>query len=159
MAITLNDLTVNFTHVDRSALLTEWRWMIGTHKLPILVTAMGTAFVQDTQDGTISLLDPGEGKLREIAASFDEFQALLSDQEFVLAEFLVEDFASLRDGGRSLSQGQVFGFVQPPVLGGSFDVGNLEPTDMEVHFSVSGQIHRQVRDLPDGAPISQVSIS
>jgi hypothetical protein len=157
--ITLNDLTVNFAHIDRAALLVDWQWMIGGHKLPILVTAMGTVFVQDTQDGRISLLDPGEGKLREIADSIEAFQQLLSDQEFVLTEFLVEDFASLRNGGTSLAPGQVFGFVQPPVLGGSFDVGNLEPTDVQIHFSLSGQIHQQVKNLPDGAPVSQVSIS
>ena len=159
MSITLNDLTVNFKHLDRSALLEDWQWMIGDHKLPVLITAMGTAFLQDTQDGTISLLDPGEGKLRQIAQSIEEFQQLLSDQEFVLSEFLVEDFVSLRNGGKSLSHDQVFGFVQPPVLGGSFGVDNLEPTDMQVHFSLSGQIHRQVKDLPDGTPISNVSIS
>jgi hypothetical protein len=159
MPITLKELTVNFSHLDRSSLLTDWQWLIEEHRLPILITAMGNAFVQDTRDGAVSVLDPGEGKMREVAASVEAFQGLLSDREFVFSEFMVDDFISLQKAGKLLAQGQVFGYIKPPVLGGGFDVANLESTDIEIHFSLSGQIHRQVKDLPDGSPISQVSIS
>lgn len=159
MPITLKDLTVNFTHLDRSTLLGSWQWLIGEHKLPILITALGNVFVQDTEDGSISLLDPGEGKLRPIAESVGEFEALLSDREFVHSEFLVEAFVALQRAGQVLELGQVFGYIKPPVLGGSFDADNLEPTDIEVHLSLSGQLHQQVNELPDGASISEVSIS
>jgi hypothetical protein len=159
MPITLDDLTVDFSHVDRSTLLSDWQWLTGQHKLPVLVTAMGNVFVQDAEDGTISLLDPGEGKLRHVAASIEELQSLLADREFVYSEFMVEDFVSLQQTDRILAPGKVFGYIKPPVLGGSFDVDNLEPTDIEVHFSLSGQIHQQVKDLPDGTSISHVSIS
>ena len=36
--MTLDDLTVNFDHVDAAALLSDWRWLIGEHKTPILIT-------------------------------------------------------------------------------------------------------------------------
>lgn len=159
MAITLNDLTVNFSHLDRMTLLSDWHWLISEHKVPILITAMGNVFVQDAQDGAVAVLDPGEGKVRNVAASVEELQGLLSDRDFVYSELMVEDFANLQRAGKLLAPGQVFGFIKPPILGGSFDVENLEPTDIQVHFSLSGQIHQQVKDLPDGTPISHVAIS
>jgi hypothetical protein len=50
-AITLNDLTVNFRHLDPMALLDDWRWLIGERKRAVLITALGDAFVQDPDDG------------------------------------------------------------------------------------------------------------
>lgn len=159
MPITLNDLTVNFSHLNGLELLADWRWLLGEHKRPILITAMGNVFVQDTEDGTVYVLDPGEGEVRNLARSVEDLQSLLSDRDFVFSELMVEDFASLQHAGRVLAPGQVFGFIKPPVLGGNFDIENLEATDIEVHFSLSGQIHQHVKDLPDGAIISQVSLS
>ena len=57
MPITLEDLTVDFGHADRAALLADWEWLIGPHRLPILITALGHAFVQDAGDGTVHQLD------------------------------------------------------------------------------------------------------
>ena len=159
MSITMNDLTVNSSHLNQSELLVDWFWLIGERKLPILITAMGNAFLQDVDNGTVHVLDPGEGKLRYVAASMEEFQNLLADRAFVYAELMVEGFAGLQRAGSVLAPGQVFGFKQPPVLGGSFDLDNLEATDIEIHFSFSGQIHEQVRDLPEGTVISRVSMS
>jgi hypothetical protein len=37
MAITLDDLMVDVSHIDRSALLEDWKWLIGENKQPIAV--------------------------------------------------------------------------------------------------------------------------
>jgi hypothetical protein len=158
MPITIADLTVNFSHVDRNSLLEEWRWSIGDAKLPILITAMGNAILQDSHEGSVWLLDTGTGEVRQIAASVNELHELLADRDFVYSEFLVEDFIGLREAGKVLAESQVYGYAKPPVLGGSFDAENLVPTDIKVHFSLSGQICRQVRDLPPGTQISGVTI-
>lgn len=71
---------------------------------------------------------------------------------------LVDDVVGLRAAGKLLERGQVYGFEIPPVLGGSFDAENLVPSDLVVHFSLAGQIHRQVKDLPPGTPISQIKL-
>lgn len=158
MAITLDDLTVNFNHLDREALLSEWRWLIGPRKQPILVAAIGDAYVQDPDDGSVHLLDVGGGSLEQIAASVDEFRELLGDREFVTDSFVPSTIVALRNGGKVLSPGQVYSYIQPPVLGGAYSTENLESTDVSVHFSLLGQIHRQVKDLPDGTPIESIQI-
>ncbi len=159
MPITLNDLTVNIAHLDRAALLSDWQWLIGSDRAPVLVTAMGNAFVQDTGTGAIALLDAGTGKLTDIADSFEAFQAALSDADFVGEHFLLDDWVGLRDAGKTLAPGQVFGYATPPVLGGGFDLDNLVATDIAVHFSISGQVHRQVKDLPEGASIDGIKLA
>ena len=55
MRITLSDLTVGFDHLDRAHLLEDWRWLIGSSKQPILLSAVGDAFVHDENDGTCQI--------------------------------------------------------------------------------------------------------
>lgn len=158
MPITMQDLTVGFDVEQRDSLLADWHWLIGEHRLPILFTASGNAFVQDVNDGSIHLLDAGEGRLKPACDSVDQFRDLLDDVDFVMTHFGVNAIGLLKSEGRELPAGQVWSFIQPPVLGGAFDTDNYEPADLAVHFSIQGQIHRQVRDLPDGAPISSIQL-
>jgi hypothetical protein len=157
MAISLNDLTVDFSHVDKDALLEDWEWLIGDTKMPILITAVGDAFVQDA-NGAVHLLDVGAGDLSKVADSVEEFRSLLGDREFVTDTLLPDLVAALRSAGKTLGDGELYSFVNPPVLGGEYEVANMDPMIMEVHFSIFGQIHRQVADLPEGTPITNIKI-
>jgi len=154
----MDDLTVKFSHLDRSSLLEDWRWLIGETKQPILIAAIGNAFLEDEIDGSIHILDVGPGELRPIASSVDEFRELLTQRNFVMDELCAEIIDKLIQMGRKLAPGQVYGFVKPPSLGGAYAPENHEPTDIEVHFSLLGQVHRQTHALPPGSPIRQVSI-
>ncbi|MFC5833868.1 hypothetical protein [Nonomuraea insulae] len=49
---------------------------------------------------------------------------------------------------------QIYDFKRPPVAGGPVAVGNIDALDFVVGVSVAGQIHGQVKDLPEGAGIS-----
>lgn len=158
MPITMNDLTVNFSHLDQATLLEDWRWLIGDHKQPILIASIGNAFLRDDQDGAIHLLDVGSGEMRFIAYSTEEFKELLSQKDFVTEELAVQAVGDLIQMDRRLDPGQVYGFLKPPVLGGKYEYENLAPTDLEVHFSLLGQIHEQVRFLPAGTKIGGVLI-
>ena len=158
MRITLNDLTVNFSHLDREAILEDWRWLIGAQKQPILISAIGDAFLQDPEDGGIHLLDVGSGTLEPIAASVSEFQELLRDTEFVTNVLVPQIVVETRNAGKPLGPGEVYSFEHPPVLGGEYSAENMVPTDILVHFSIMGQIHRQVKDLPPGTPIGEIKI-
>lgn len=158
MRITMDDLTVNFAHLDREALLNDWRWLIGPTKQPILLAAIGDAYLQDAEDGSVHLLDVGGGGVEQIAASVDLFREMLADSEFVNDSFVPQVIVQLRNAGKTLAPGQIYSYEHPPVLGGGYDVSNLVPTDIAVHFGVLGQIHEQVRDLPEGASIDSIRI-
>ncbi len=156
--MTINDLTVNISHLDRAALLSEWQWLIGTTKFPVLATLAGDAFVQDATDGSVHFLDVVEGTCTEIASDGASFQQLLGDKEFVMRHLSVQLVAPLIRAGSLPAAGQILSWRQPPVLGGSYSAENLEPTDISVHFSMLGQIWQQASRLPEGTPIGSVTI-
>jgi len=154
--MTLSDLTVSFEHQDRAALFSDWQWLVGEHMRPLLLCASGDAFLYNTQHRTVHFLDVAAGSLKDVAESVDAFQRLLTDKAFVVDHFAVQLVGDLRDAGVALKPGQIYSFKHPPVLGGEWLLSNFEATDIAVHFSVAGQLHRQVAALPDGTQITGV---
>jgi hypothetical protein len=58
----------------------------------------------------------------------------------------------------TLSANQCYGFHIPPTLGGEYEVGNVKVSDISVYIAAMGQIHSQIKDLPDGTRIRSVVI-
>ena len=139
-------------------MLSDWEWLIGKSKLPVLISAGGDAFVQDTNDDTVHFLDVTAGRLTKVATTGGEFRALLDDPDFVETHFSVQMVGDLMQSGSSLPKGKIYSFVVPPALGGALALSNVEVADLEVHFSIAGQIHNQIRGLPVGTPIGSVKL-
>lgn len=142
--MTLNDLTVNISHLNRESLLDDWEWLLKGKFLPILVSASGDAFVQHVLNSQIWWLDTAGSEFTKVADSIEEFNTLLSSSEFVAESFAVQMVGDLIQSAKSLSKGQVYSLVQPWLLGGKYNLNNIEPTDIEVHFSITGQVAQQV---------------
>ncbi|MHC4693418.1 MAG: T6SS immunity protein Tdi1 domain-containing protein [Planctomycetota bacterium] len=157
MKITWNELNVKFEQ-GSDDLLSDWRWLIGDAGKPILVTSLGDAFVQES-DGSVHWLNVEEGSYTKVATSSDDFQAQLKSSENIEAWFVPQLVGDILATGISAGPNQCFSFKKPPVLGGEYEPGNFEPTDISVHFSILGQIHQKVKDLPDGTPISNIDIT
>jgi hypothetical protein len=155
MKITWDDLKINFNEAKSDRLVEDWRWLIGQDKTPIMVSSIGDLFLRDNGD-KIYWLDVGQGQLTKVADRINEFQEKLQDKEQVSEWFLVELIAELKNAGNELKEGQIYSFKKLPILGGDYSVDNFEITDIEVHFSFAGQLHKQVRDLPDGTKINEV---
>ncbi|MFT6790097.1 MAG: hypothetical protein ACJAVX_003486 [Pseudoalteromonas rhizosphaerae] len=139
----LNDLTVNIEHLERDSLLSDWEWLLGGEYLPILISASGDAFVQNINNDQIWWLDTGGADLSQVAGSSEEFNELLSDKDFVIDCFAVQMIGDLIQSGKVLSVGQIYSLSKPWLLGGKYELSNIEPTDIEVHFSLTGQIAQQ----------------
>ena len=157
MRITWDDLTVNFDDFKSEDLLKDWRWLIGGSAQPILISSVGDAFIQD-ETGKIFWLETGAGVITEVASSYEEFKAELSDKEKVSEWFLVPIIADLKALNILLEKGQCYGYKHPPILGGQYEASNFEPTNLSVHFAVTGQICFQVKDLPAGTEIVNVTL-
>ena len=153
--MTVNDLTVKIDHLDCETLLSDWHWLIGDAKLPILATLAGDMFVQDVADSTIHFLDVVEGTCTEVAADEGSFRALLCDRDFVMKYLSVQLVAPLIRAGSVPPAGQILSWRLPPVVGGSCTADNLDQTDIEVHFSMLGPIWRQASSLPPGTVINK----
>lgn len=142
--MTLNDLTINFSHLDRDNLLEDWEWLLKGDYLPILLSACGDAFVQNLSNREIWWLDSAGAEFSKVADSPEEFNELLSDKEFVIEYFAVQMVGDLIHSGKKLNNGQIYSLTTPWLLGGKYELSNIEPTDIDVHFSITGQIAEQV---------------
>ena len=157
MPITMNDLTINPQGLDLEALLDEWTWAMPEPMRPVLLTAMGDVFAQG-ESGTVYFVDAVEGVINPVADDGESFQALLRDSQFVTNHMFPSRIVELRKAGKTLPPQHVYSHTQPLALGGADELENVDATDASVHISIHGQVHRQIKDLPPGTPISDIKI-
>ena len=145
---------VSFYHqvTTTDKLLDEWRWLIGG--LPTLVgwSSAADLFVRSAE-GKIAMIDSGAGVINVVAESESEFQSQLRNPAKA-AELLQLDVveAFVRADG-ALPADRCLGYRTLPALGGSYAVENRYALSMAEHAAFTGDVHRQIRDLPDGARV------
>jgi len=138
-------------------LLADWRWLIREEVTLVAVTAMGDLILKD-EDGKIHFLDTIEGKCEQIANDDAGYQELLKSSQFRQKYLQYYCVLSLVDEGITLGRNECYSPDVPPHLGGELDEENLKPTDIYVHFSMSGQVWQQTKDLPAGTKIAGAKI-
>jgi hypothetical protein len=107
----------------------------------------------------VLLLEPATGQALEIPLTFAGFhRELHALREPALAASFFAEWSHRNPSSMPLLFSTCVGYRVPLVLGGRDDVTNLEPTDMDVYWTLSGQVRQQTRDLPPGTPINRVSI-
>jgi hypothetical protein len=132
--------------------LAEWRWRIGGGAKIVALSRSGDAFVSQS-DGKVWWLDTGAGELEEVATSAEAFFELLADSSEanrLLLGAVVEQFIRLHG---AFPAGKCLGFTQLPMLGGSYALENRWLAPAIEHFGVTGSMHRQLRDVPDGTKV------
>jgi hypothetical protein len=111
--------------------------------------------------GTVVRFSPGTGEVESATDKPSKLDAYLFDilpknsRDWLSADYF-EDW--LAAGGRPLKPTEAVGYKIPLILGGEDDVPNLETTDFEVYLSLSGQLHSQTADLPEGTRIDAVRL-
>jgi hypothetical protein len=148
MKITIADLTVDYSQLDHEALLEEWTWLIGKRKRLIMISAVGDAFLHDPGDGIVYWLDIGQGQLHRIADNMEAFEVIQRTKDFFMVTLSAPLIHKLRKDGIELIPGQVYSFKTPPVMGGHYIPSNFRPVDIEIHFSLSGRFHKQIKNYP-----------
>jgi hypothetical protein len=150
-------ITIDPAGLDCDALLEEWRWLVPKELRPFSMNMFGDWFFEDAA-GRVHFLDTVGGVLQEIAPTRSAFlvareSAENADQWYMTELALLCFQSGLKPGGR-----ECLSFKIPPVLGGRPEVENLEVCDVYVHQSITAQIHRQVKDLPEGARIGRILV-
>ena len=154
----LQPLFIEPSGKDVAEALDGWTW-IGLDGLEAAaVSAFGDIFFR-AADGSVKLLDMIEGRLTPVSGTWSELKTQLNDadrQDDLLLAGLV---MAARRKGLVLDAGQCYDFKKPPVLGGEMSVEQMEKTFFVVKVHIAGQIHRQIKDLPQGTKINKVTIS
>jgi hypothetical protein len=136
--------------------LESWGWLDFSGKEPIFTSLFGDAFFASATG--CWFLDTIEGTLTQRWESRNELDAALrtnGGRDHYLMEGLA---AAAEASGVALAHNEVYDFRTPPVLGGSLEIENLASMDFAVALNIAGQIHGQVRDLPPGTPIGEITI-
>lgn len=157
MPLKLSDLVKDTANIDLHDICSAWTWLIGEPKKVLLVTVFGDLFLVGQQN-EINWLDCGSGTLTRVADSVNEFQSELQNSENFENWFLTPLYMELNKRAVFLKNNEIYGFKKMPVLGGDYVAENVEPTDISVHFALTGQICEQIRNLPPGTKINTATI-
>ena len=155
--LNLSDATIDLTAVDCARLLSDWSWLVEGQYSPLLMTAFGDLFLQ-SDDGHVWFLDLVSGEFNDVARCRDDWAEMFNEAQTVEEWLMPGLVEALLEQGMSLAEGSCYGYRIPPVLGGKIEIENIEQTDLSVYYSITGQIHRQVKDLPPGTPISGITV-
>ena len=152
----IRDYLLEQTSQDWSVLLSDWAGLLPETEFNVWVANRFGDIVIVLNDGTVHMLDVGVGKIERLAGSRDEFASRLDDDDNADRWLLITLTDSCVAEGLTLNSGQCYGWKVPPLLGGKYEVDNVEPTDIAVHYKLLADIWRQTKDLPDGTPVRMV---
>jgi len=151
--LSLQELTKDTNKVDLEDICSSWQWCLMDQKSIALISCVGDMFLV-AKDDSINWLDTGAGQLKMIARNMQEFIELLEKDENIDRWFLAPLVEELVKAGKILKENEVYSFKQMPVIGGDYSIDNFEPTDISVHFALTGQIAEQIKNVPDGTKVT-----
>ncbi|RQP21146.1 DUF1851 domain-containing protein [Piscinibacter terrae] len=140
---------------DWPSLLSDWAEVLPGDFIVWIVNRLGDLVVV-LPDGSVHWLDVGNGSLKRVADNREHFVSAIDEGDNANEWLAIPLVDACVASGMALGAGQCYGFKVPPMLGGAYEVSNLEPTSLAVHYGLLGQIHRQTKDLPDGTQIKFV---
>jgi hypothetical protein len=103
----------------------------------------------------VLLLMPGTGEALDIPVSFAAFheEEVVEFPDAALASEFFYSWSAPNTDALPLRRDQCVGYRIPLFLGGQDEEQNLEITDLEVYWSLTGQLRVSTLDLPPGTPI------
>jgi hypothetical protein len=124
---------------------------------------LGRQFALDAKrseggEALILMMEPGTGQALEIPLSFSLFHEQLHElREPALADSFFRRWVESRPDSVPLLPQTCVGYQVPLFLGGRDEIDNLELVDIDVYWSICGQLRLGTRKLPEGTTIQQVS--
>jgi hypothetical protein len=140
--VNVTDYLIDPADKDWSRLLAPWVPPLPPRFTVWLINRLGEAFVVD-EAGAVLRLDVGAGLCAPVARSREQFAQLLDAADATETWLRVSLVDGCRRGGMRLGPFECYGFRIPPTLGGGYEVGNLVPTNLAVHYSYQAYICKQ----------------
>jgi len=103
--------------------------------------------------GVVQRLDTAYGALDPVAESLADFERALEDPELVWDMCLMPVVQQFEDEHGPLLDQECLGFTTLPILGGTYAVDNRTRLQIGEHAAFTGNLHAQLRDVPDGAKV------
>jgi len=151
--VNISDYLIEQQDHDWDDLLSEWHWLLPEKFTLWLVNRYGDLFIVRDDDSSVWMVDIGIGSIEYLASSRDEYANLLDIDDNADDWLMIPLVDQCVQAGLKLATGQCYSFKVPPVLGGQYDVSNTHVCNISVHYSLLGQIHNRIKDLPDGTQV------
>ena len=151
----INDFLIPQAGKDWRALLSGWFELLPPSFTLWMVNRFGDLFVV-LDDDSVHMLDVGIGRLKRLASSRAHFATLLDVGDNANNWLMIPLVNACVASGMTLGPNQCYGYDIPPILSGRYEVGNVSPTDLAVHYAFLADIYRQTKNLPEGTPITGV---
>ena len=139
--------------ISSERLLYEWKWLVPEECKIVAVNPFGDLFLEDDQ-GRVQWLDVTSGTISALATSASEFQEEGKNTANRNGWFLEELAGRAEQKGFRPGKGQCVGYKIPSVFKESSNaIENMYVADLYEYVSFMGDIHRQMRDVPDGGKV------
>lgn len=129
-----------------------WGW-VGINPSEIVgENEFGNLIIRD-DDGKYWRICPEDVYCEVIAKNREELDNLLKDQEFLTDWHMSALVDVAKDSVGLLSAGRKYCLVVPGVLGGAYDISNIKSVPLVELVRFSGDLGKQIQNLPHGAQI------
>lgn len=129
-----------------------WAWALEDPTQVLMVNPFGNVLAT-CHDGTLWRVIPEELTARKIRDDRN-YLAAFEDEQF-REDWLFEGVADAAKAALGpLGEGQCYAFTTWPIMGGPFTPDNLYVAATTEWLGVSGEVGRQIKDLPNGAKIT-----
>jgi len=130
----------------------SWGW-VGISPAEIVTeNEFGNLIIKDVEDKFWRLC-PEDVYCKIVADSIDDYNKLIQDDEFVndWSMTIMVDEATKMLG--ALKEGYKYYLVIPGILNGEYTGGNIKTAPFIEIIKWSGELAKQIKDLPDGAEV------
>jgi len=129
-----------------------WGWA-GIDPVEIVdKNSFGNLIIKD-RNGKYWRLCPEEVYCEVIAKSCDEMNGLSNDPDYLGDWGMAELVEAAEKSVGPLCEDRVYRLTIPSVLGGAYDASNVKAVSIVELIRFSGDLGKQIRDLPDGAQV------
>lgn len=148
----LSDYLLPIEGHNWSELLADWFWLLPEELTVWIVNRFGDV-IYVVEDDSVHMLDIGAGTVTKLANSQDEFRTKFEQEDNADYWLLMSATNECVSACLMLQPGQCYGFKVAPVFDGKYTTDNIEVVDLAINYSRLGQIHQQIKNLPDGTRI------
>jgi len=134
--------------------LDAWEWLLPRGLCPLMVTPFGDVFFKDHIGETL-FLDTISGELVLVQGGLDGLRARVGNGERLDELFRDELLTALLQRNVTLGDDECYQFIVPPMVSGTYVGDNVEVGPLALHLGLMGQLHAQMRILPEGAAIDR----
>jgi len=135
-----------------SEIRNAWGW-IGIRPVKVVgENDFGNLIIRD-EDGKYWRLCPEDVYCEVIANNREELDNLSKDQDFLNDWYMTRLVETAKKSVGQLKKGRKYCLVIPGVLGGTYDESNIKSVPLIELIGFSGDLGKQIKDLPDGQQV------